>query len=181
MSTTLGDGVCIRTCENRPDVFCQVVLYVLEQVGELPNIGETALHKILYFIDFDYFEKFEESLMGETYIKNYYGPTSKNLARVLYQMETAGKVKRSTSDFHGHDQKKCSVMQKPVSTDLIDPYIDHIDGVLAKHAGKTGKELTDYSHGDIPWVCTNEGQHISYESVFYRDDNYSVREYADEL
>ena len=181
MSTTLGDGVCIRTCESHPDVFRQVVLYVLEKAGELPNIGETALHKILYFIDFDYFEKFEENLMGETYIKNRYGPTSKNLIKLLNQMESAGIVKRSTSNFHGHVQSKCNVLQRPVSTDLIEPYIDHIDGVLTKHARKTGSELTEYSHGDIPWICASDGQHISYESVFYRDDKYSVREYVDEL
>jgi len=30
----------------------------------------TVLYKILYFIDFDYYEKYEEQLMGALYIKN---------------------------------------------------------------------------------------------------------------
>lgn len=181
MTTARKGDVYIRTQESHPDVFGQVVLYVLDRVGECPNIGETALHKILYLIDFDYFEKFEENLMGETYIKNHYGPTSKNLERTLNQMEADGVIRRFRSVFHGHEQKRCSVLQKPVPIDLIEPYVDHIDGVLAKHAGKTGRELTDYSHGDIPWLCTGNGQHISYESVFYRDEEHSVREYVDEL
>ena len=35
------------------------------------NVGMTVLYKLLYFIDFDYYEKFEEQLIGATYIKNH--------------------------------------------------------------------------------------------------------------
>ena len=38
--------------------FKEVLLYILDKVGSRPNIGQTALYKLLYFIDFDYFEKF---------------------------------------------------------------------------------------------------------------------------
>ena len=34
----------------------------------------TVLYKLLYFIDFDYYEKFEEQLVGATYIKNHLDP-----------------------------------------------------------------------------------------------------------
>ena len=45
----------------------EVVLYILNKLGSPQN--ETVLHNILYFIDFDYYEKYEEQLMGLTYIK----------------------------------------------------------------------------------------------------------------
>src|SRR3990167_2670304 len=50
--------------------FKEVLLYVLSQVGGKPNVGETVLYKLLYFIDFDFYEKFEEQLIGTTYIRN---------------------------------------------------------------------------------------------------------------
>ena len=75
-----SEDLLIRIEEERPDVFRQVILYVLDRVGGKPNVGEAVLHNLFYFIDFDYYEKFEENLMGETYIKNGYGPTSVNLA-----------------------------------------------------------------------------------------------------
>lgn len=50
--------------------FREVLLYILEKAGARPNIGETAIYKLLYFIDFDYYEKFEEQLIGARYIKN---------------------------------------------------------------------------------------------------------------
>ena len=36
-------------------------------------------------------------------------------------------------------------------------------------------------HGDIPWLSADENQPISYESVFYRDEEYSVKEFVDDL
>ena len=49
-----------RIEEERPDVFRQVILYVLDRVGGKPNVlGEAVLHNLFYFIcpDFDYYEK----------------------------------------------------------------------------------------------------------------------------
>ena len=46
----------IRIVMPRANVkkFKEVLLYVLSKVGAKPNIGETALYKLLYFIDFDF-------------------------------------------------------------------------------------------------------------------------------
>ena len=42
--------------------------------------GETVLNKLLYFIDFDYYEKFEENLMEQP-ISRTIGPTPVGLKR----------------------------------------------------------------------------------------------------
>jgi transcriptional regulator with XRE-family HTH domain len=55
--------------------FREILLYILNKVGSKPNIGETVIYKLLYFIDFDFYEKYEEQLIGATYVKNHYGPT----------------------------------------------------------------------------------------------------------
>ena len=41
--------------EQNLEKFKQVLLYILERVGEKPNVGMTVLYKLLYFIDFDYY------------------------------------------------------------------------------------------------------------------------------
>ncbi len=48
------------------------LLYVLNKVGCKYNVGETVLYKLLYFIDFDFYEKYEEQLIGATYVKNHH-------------------------------------------------------------------------------------------------------------
>ena len=176
-----SEDLQIRVEEERPDVFRQVILYVLDRVEGKPNVGEAILHQLFYFIDFDYYEKFEENLMGETYIKNGCGPTSLNLTRILLCMEEEGAVRKTEQVYHNHSQNRYLTTGHS-NTDLLRPRdIDHIDQVLARFSGMSAAELSEYSHNDIPWKCARYGKPIPYETVFYRDDRYSVSESDDAL
>lgn len=171
----------IRVTRKNLDKFKQVLLYVLAKIGGKPNIGETVLHKLLYFIDFDYYEKFEESLMGATYIKNHHGPTSIELGAIIDDMQKNGEVEAVNSRYFKYDQKKYLPLKRPNLNKLSAREIEHIDEVLARLSDKNAKEIEKYSHEDIPWKTAEDGQPLSYESVFYRDERYSVRNYEDEL
>ena len=174
-------GLQIRVTKKNLEKFKQVLLYVLGKVGSKPNVGETVIHKLLYFIDFDYYEKFEENLMGATYIKNNHGPTSKELGSILADMQKKGEVEAVKSQYFKYEQKKYLPIKRPNLNVLSAREIEHIDDVLARLADKNAKEIENYSHEDIPWKAAGEGKALSYESVFYRDEHYSVRNYDDEL
>jgi len=101
------DTVEIRELpEENFEKFKQVLLYILGKVGSRPNIGQTAIYKLLYFIDFDYYEKYEQQLIGATYIKNTYGPTPVSFAKIVKHMEREGSLVQVTSKFFDHDQTK---------------------------------------------------------------------------
>ena len=176
-----SEDLQIRVEQERPDLFRQVILYVLDKVGGKPNIGETVLHKLFYFIDFDYYEKFEENLMGETYIKNGYGPTAVKLAGILRCMEQEGAVEKTEREYHNYRQRKYRTTGPPDTGLLRARDIEHIDQVLARLSDMSAAELSEYCHNDIPWKCARYGQPIPYETVFYRDDRYSVSESDDAL
>ena len=177
-----ADDLQIRTVEKDLAKFKQVVLYVLNKVGEKPNFGETVLHKLLYFIDFDYYEKFEESLMGGTYLKNHYGPTSDDLAPLIKEMREQGEVEAITSQHFGYPQKKYLARTDPDLDILSEREINHIDEVLARLTDKSATELKQLSHEDMPWKSARyHKKPLSYESVFYRDERHSVRDYDDEI
>ncbi len=171
----------IRITEKNLEKFKQVLLYVLGKVGSKPNVGETVIHKLLYFIDFDYYEKFEENLMGATYIKNNHGPTSVELGSIIEDMQKNGELEAVKSSYFKYEQKKYLPHKRPNLDVLSAREIEHIDNVLARLSDKNAKEIEDYSHGDIPWRSAKDGGQLSYESVFYRDERYSVRNYDDEL
>ena len=174
-------GLQIRVTKKNLEKFKQVLLYVLGKVGGRPNVGETVIHKLLYFIDFDYYEKFEESLMGATYIKNHHGPTSKELESILVDMQKKGEIEAVKSEYFKYEQKKYLPRKRPNLDALSAREIEHIDDVLARLSDKNAKEIENYSHEDIPWKAAEDGKPLSYESVFYRDERYSVRNYDDEL
>ncbi len=161
--------------------FKEVLIYVLDRVGAKANIGETALYKILYFIDFDFYEEFEEQLTGAKYIKNHYGPTPVKFGEIIKEMERDKEVERIRSKYFSYNQKKYLPLRKANLDKLTAREIKHIDGVINRLSDKNAADLTDLSHSDIPWEIHEDGEIINYESVFYRDQDHSVRSYEDEL
>jgi len=161
--------------------FKEVLLYILSKVGGRSNVGETVIYKLLYFIDFDFYEKFEEQLIGATYIKNHYGPTPVEFKTIVDNMVQGGEIVRVDGKYFNYPQRKYLAVRRPNLDVLSGREIEHIDDVLARLADKNAKEMENYSHEDIPWKTAEDGKPLSYESVFYRDERYSVRNYDDEL
>lgn len=161
--------------------FKEVLLYILERVGARPNIGETALYKLLYFIDFDYYEKYEEQLIGAKYIKNHFGPTPIEFKKITDEMIKNGELEKVRSKHFQYEQKKYLPMRSANLKILSGEEIKHIDKTLNRLAWKNAKELSDYAHSDTPFLIHDSGEEISYESVFHRDDKHSQRNYDDEL
>ncbi len=160
--------------------FREVLLYILEKVGSKQNIGETVIYKLLYFIDFDYYEKYEEQLIGAKYQKNHYGPTPIEFAKIVDRMMEKEEIVRVKSKFFGFPQTKYLPLRKPDLSKLTARELETIEDVLNRLSDMTAAQISDYSHNDIPWKTVKEGEIIEYESVFYRTPAYSVRHYPDE-
>ena len=157
--------------------FKNALLYITQKIGALPNVGQTVIYKILYFCDFDYYEKFEEQLIGATYIKNHFGPTPREFSAVVKEMIKEGKIEEVTTKFFDKDQKKYMPVVSPDLSVFTGRELQHIDEEIARLGHKTAKELSDFSHKDVPWISTEIGKDIPYEAVFYRTKETSVRNY----
>lgn len=160
--------------------FKEVLLYILGKVGAKPNVGETVLYKLLYFIDFNYYEKYEEQLIGATYIKNHHGPTPIEFQAIINEMIENKEIEVIKSKYFQHLQKKYLPHLEPDLSVFNANEIKVIDDVLQKLSGMNASTISEYSHHDIPWMVTPERQKIDYESVFYRTPAYSVREYSND-
>jgi transcriptional regulator with XRE-family HTH domain len=160
--------------------FKEVLLYILGKVGAKPNVGETVLYKLLYFIDFNYYEKYEEQLIGATYIKNHHGPTPLEFQSIVNEMIENKEIEVVKSKYFQHLQKKYLPHQEPDLSVFNANEIKVIDDVLQKLSGMNALTISEYSHQDVPWMVTSERQKIDYESVFYRTPAYSVREYSND-
>lgn len=160
------------------DKFREIFLYILTKVGAKPNVGETVLYKLLYFIDFDYYEKFEEQIIGARYKKNHFGPTPVEFQTLVSEMIKKGEIEKIRSKYFNNEQKKYLAIRQPNLAKLISAReLLHIDEVLARLSDKNASELTNYSHQDVPWIATEDGEIIDYENVFYRTPKTSVRNY----
>lgn len=153
------------------------LLYITQKIGALPNVGQTVLYKILYFCDFDYYEKYEEQLIGATYIKNLYGPTPREFSAIIKQMAKDGQIEEIKTKFFNKDQTKYIPVKYPDLSVFTGRELQHIDEEIARLGTKTAIELSDFSHQDVPWITAEMGKNISYEAVFYRTKATSVRIY----
>jgi uncharacterized phage-associated protein len=148
-------------------------------VGAKPSIGESVIYKLLYFIDFDYYEKYEEQLVGATYLKNKYGPTPLEFRKIVGQMMVKGEIIEVKDKYFEYPQRKYLPLRKPNLGVFRGNEIEVIDDVLDRLSDMNARQISDYSHNDVPWLTTEEGKIIEYEAVFYRTLAYSVREYDD--
>ncbi len=173
--------VRINVPQKNLEKFKEVLLYILNKVGSKPNIGETVIYKLLYFIDFDFYEKYEEQLIGATYIKNHYGPTPLEFKDIVENMIENKEIIRVESEYFQYPQRKYLPLRKPALSKLKANELEVIDYVLNKLSDMNASQISEYSHKDVPWLATKDQEVIEYETVFYRTPPYSVREYSDEI
>lgn len=161
--------------------FMQVLLYILERCAGKPNVGETVLNKLLYFADFNYYELYEEQMTGASYRKLPFGPVPQRMDMVLQHMVDAQMVQRVKVDYHGYVQSRYMPLQKADLQLLRASEKEVIDQVLTQMADWSATAISEWSHKDMPWMATTEGEEIDYELVFYREIPFSVRNYDDGL
>ena len=173
--------VRVSVPQERVEKFKEVLLYVLERIGARPNIGEAVVCKLMYFIDFDFYEKFEEQLIGAKYIKNHFGPTPVAFPEIVAQMEKDGDLVQVTKKYFQHDQKKYLPRRFANFSNFSAREKELIDWEIERFKDFNAAKMRDYSHKDVPWIGTDDLQPINYEAVFSRTDEFSVRQYDDEL
>lgn len=161
--------------------FKNVLLYILERCAGKPNVGETVLYKLLYFSDFNYYELYEEHLTGAKYRKLPFGPVPQKLDTIINQMIEKGQLQRVKTDYHGYPQIRYLPLEKPNLTELLASEKEIIDRVIEQMSDWSASAISNYSHKDMPWLASKEGEEINYELVFYRDSPFSVRNYGDEM
>lgn len=174
-------GMRINVPRKNLTKFKEVLLYILGRVGSKPNVGESVIYKLLYFIDFDFYEKYEEQLVGATYLRNKYGPTPLEFKRIVERMIQEGDLEKVRSAYFGFPQTKYLPRRRPDLEKLTGAEKEVIDDVLNRLSDMSAAQISQYSHYDVPWLTTPEGRRIEYESVFYRTPAYSVRTYGEEV
>ena len=161
------------------DKFKDILLYILEKCAGKPNVGETLLYKLLYFSDFNYYEIYEEHLSGVEYRKLPFGPVPQKLDSIINQMISNKMIQRLKTEYHGYPQTRYIPLVKPNLTNLKASEKDVIDKVIEQYSDWSATAISEYSHKDMPWLASKDGEIIDYELAFYREHPYSVRTYND--
>ncbi len=160
--------------------FKNILLYILERCGGKPNVGETLLYKLLYFSDFNFYEVYEEHLTGAQYRKLPYGPVPQKLDGIISSMIKSKQLQRIKTEYHGYPQTRFIPLAKADLTEMSAAEKQVIDSVIDRFSDWSASAISEYSHKDLPWKATDDGDIIDYELAFYREPAFSVRTYDEE-
>lgn len=158
--------------------FSNVFLYMLKCVGARPNVGQGVLFKLLYFMDFDFYELYSRHFMGLSYVKGASGPTPVDFARTIRFLNKNGLVDEVKTQNYQQDMLKFLPVVEPDLDSLTARELLHVDHVLQKYSDKTSVELEKICEMDAPWQNAKTREVLKYEDVFNRSSEMSVRSTA---
>lgn len=149
----------------------EIILYLAEKLGGEIK-GKKKLAKLLYFVDFDFFEKFQKSLTGDVYKALPMGPFPITMEKVLADMENKKmisiKLEKERADYNPTEIYIKRAKTKNVFSKDEQKILDR---VILKYGYLTGKQLEDLTHAEAPYIGTAPNQEIAYELAFYRGTN----------
>ncbi len=157
-----------------------LILFILEKCGGKPNLGETVLYKLLYFIDFDAFENLGHPITGMAYIKLQFGPVPRksDYDPVIKKMSEQGKLKIFSHSYFGKTQKRYIALANPNLEIFSAKEIEIIEKVLNRLSDMNATQIANYVHGDVPWKVTADGEVINYPLAYERESPYSHSDYG---
>jgi uncharacterized phage-associated protein len=96
-------------------------------------------------------------------------------------MITHNQLQRVKTEYHGYAQIRYLPLEKADLKELRASEKDVIDRVIEQFSDWSATAISDYSHKDLPWLASKEGEDIDYELAFYREAPFSVRNYSDDV
>ena len=157
--------------------FKKVLHYLIYKCELKHNVGKTVLYKLLYFIDFNYFELYEKSLTNESYRKLSRGPAPTHFDLAINELINENKVSVNTKKLSSDKLMYNYFSLENPLIDFNENELAVIDEVIKDLSHMNAKEISEYSHGDMPWKATEENEIIDYGFVFYRNPKYEKRKY----
>lgn len=177
---TIVESVRNDTPKLDADKLAQVLLYILENCAGKPNVNERVVQYMLYFIDFNHYEVYEEQLSGASYLKTSSGPIVQDFEHFIQHWLDREMIQRFKTSFQGKTQIRYLPLVKAHLQLLKASEKEIIDKVIDQMSDWSQSLFSQYVNSDMPLKASKNGEMISYELVFYRDIPYSVRIYEDE-
>lgn len=152
----------------------QVILYLCEKLGGEIR-GKKKLAKLLYYLDFDFYEKNQTPLTKEIYKALPMGPFPVSMNEVVKTLSQKKLLtvesKKERDGYNATEIYKCLVKADESVFSKEEKFI--LDRVVKLYGHLNGKQLEDLTHNEAPYVATEPQKEIAYELSFYRGTDFS--------
>lgn len=134
------------------------------------TLGKLKLMKLLYYLDFDFFEKYGRSVTGDQYLRFENGPVPRMAEKLLKEMSGKSiKISRRKVADGYRDQQHIEALA-PFDVSVFDKEeILLLEELASKWQRFSGAEMKSASHGEAPWIATEQNGIIDYNLAYYRN------------
>lgn len=144
----------------------QKLLYtIIDELGSVDD--KIKLAKFQYFSDFIHYAFHDQPIsdISNIYEKRPFGPLARSFNLDLNKLILLGLV--------GQKSKYHFSIKKKINNDLSKEELKTIKYVTGKYADHSYDILTDITHKQIPYLSTNEGGVVEYDTAYNLVDEYS--------
>jgi len=134
------------------------------------TLGKLKLMKLLYFLDFDFFEKYGVSVTGDEYLRFENGPVPRMAEKILKQMNGKEiKIAHRAMPKGYNDQQHIEPLSEFNPNVFTKEEILMLEEIADKWEKFTGTEMKNASHGEAPWIAAKPDEVIDYNLAYYRN------------
>ena len=134
------------------------------------TLGKLKMMKLLYYLDFDFFEKYGRSVTGDEYLRFDNGPVPRMGEKMIKEMN--GKEIKITNRKIGNgynDQLHIEALADFDVNVFEKEELMMLEEIACKWEKFTGSEIKNASHGEAPWIAAKPNEAIDYNLVYYRN------------
>ena len=152
-----------------------LILYILSKTSSLPNVWKTVIYKMLYFCEFDRYELTLKRLTWLDFVKLPKWPAPENFDSIINRMEKECSIIPVTAKYMWYTQQRYMINEK-IAENLLDwEEKTYVNKVIERLKNMNASEVSEYSHGDIPWKATPDMEVIDINLANHRFYPYSAK------
>ena len=141
----------------------EAVIYLSELSIDDPNFGMTKLVKLLYYADCESYMQYGAPITGTTYLHFPHGPYPENWYRVREEMERNGDVEIVYATSIPGYRKYRMFPRRAADLERLTPADKKsLEAQVKRFASFNAAGIEQYSHQEVGWLSTEDGQPIPY-------------------
>ena len=135
------------------------------------TLGKLKIMKLLYFLDFDFFEKYGKAVTDDEYLRFENGPVPRMAEKILKLMNgNEIKIYNKKICVSGYrDQQHIEAIKDYDISIFTKEELMMMEEVADKWEKFSGAEMKSASHGEAPWIATKPNGVIDYNLAYYRN------------
>lgn len=134
------------------------------------TLGKLKMMKLLYFLDFDFFEKYDKSVTGDLYLRWEKGPVPQKAEKIIQQMDGIEiKISKRKVGSGYNDQQHIEPLRVFDINLFSKEELMMMEEIADKWERFSGAEMKSASHGEAPWIATKPNEIIDYNLAYYRN------------